>query len=193
MGFDTFAESSEGVEKARAELEAQVGTDRLVDEHDLNNLPYLHNIILETLRLYPAAPMLLPHESSDDCKIGGYNIPRGTILMVNAWAIHRDPKIWDDPESFKPERFEGVEVEPWKLMPFGMGRRSCPGAGLAHRVVGLTLGSLIQGFEWKRIGEEEIDLSEGKGLIMPKEKPLEAMCKARNVIGKIVSEAISSA
>ncbi|XP_027081121.2 cytochrome P450 81Q32-like [Coffea arabica] len=96
------------LEKARAKLDAQVGIDRLVDEHNLSNLPYLHNIISETLWLYPAAPMLVPHELSDDCKIGGYNIPRGTILLVNAWAIHRDPNVWDDPTSFKPERFEGL-------------------------------------------------------------------------------------
>ncbi|XP_027171565.1 cytochrome P450 81D1-like [Coffea eugenioides] len=96
----------EVLEKARAELDAQVGTDRLIDEHDLSNLSYLHNIILETLRLYPAAPMLLPHESSVDCKIGGYNIPRGTNLLVNGWAVHKDPNVWDDPTSFKPERFK---------------------------------------------------------------------------------------
>ncbi|KAL3526829.1 hypothetical protein ACH5RR_011485 [Cinchona calisaya] len=176
----------EVLEKAKVEIEAQVGSDRLIDEHDLSNLPYLHNIILETLRLFPAAPMLVPHESSADCKIGGYNIPRGTILLVNAWAIHRDPNVWNDPTSFKPERFEGIEVEPSKLMPFGMGRRSCPGSGLAQRVVGLTLGSLIQSFDWKRISEEKIDLAEGKGLTMPKVKPLEAMCKARNIIDKVV-------
>ncbi|CDO96872.1 unnamed protein product [Coffea canephora] len=123
----------EVLEKARDELETQVGTDRLTEEHDLANLPYLHNIILETFRLCPAGPMLVPHESSQDCNIGGYNIPRGTMLLVNAWAIHRDPNIWDDPESFKPERFEGVEIASSKLLPFGMGRRSCPGAGLAQR------------------------------------------------------------
>ena len=166
----------EVLEKARAELDAQVGTDRLVDEHDLSNLPYLHNIISETLRLYPPTPMLVPHESSDDCKIGGYNIPRGTILLVNAWAVHRDPNVWDDPTSFKPERFEGLQVQPSKLIPFGMGRRSCPGSGLAQRVVGLALGSLIQSFDWKRIGEEEIDLAEGTGVFMPKAKPLEKAC-----------------
>lgn len=178
----------EVLEKARAELETRVGTDRLIEEHDLSNLPYLHNIILETFRLCPAAPMLVPHESSEDCKIGGYNIPRGTMLLVNAWAIYRDPNLWDDPESFKPERFEGVEIAPSKLLPFGMGRRSCPGAGLAQRVIGLALGSLIQSFEWKRIGEDKIDLSEGKGLTMPKAEPLEAMCKARKIINKVVQE-----
>ncbi|CDP21345.1 unnamed protein product, partial [Coffea canephora] len=147
----------EVIEKARAELDAQVGTDRLVDEYDLSNLPYLYNIILETLQLYPAAPMLVPHESFDDYKIGGYNIPRRHI-------VHRDPNVWDDPTSFKPERFEGLQVQPSKLIPFWMGRRSCPGSGLAQRVVGLALESLIQSFDWKRIDEEEIDLVEGTGV-----------------------------
>ncbi|KAJ8567308.1 hypothetical protein K7X08_019516 [Anisodus acutangulus] len=87
--------------------------------------------------------MLLLHESSDDSKVAGYHVPRGTMLLVNAWAIHRDPLLWEDPESFKPERFEGVEVESWKLLPFGMGRRACPGYGLAQRVVGLALGTMV--------------------------------------------------
>ncbi|CDP18761.1 unnamed protein product [Coffea canephora] len=121
----------------------------------------------------PVAPMLVPHESSDDYKIGGYNILRGTILLVNAWAVHRDPNVWDDPTSFKPERFEGLQVQPSKLIPFGMGRRSWPGSGLTQRVVGLALGSLIQSYDWKRIGEEEIDLAEGTGVSMPKANPLE--------------------
>ncbi|KAA8547172.1 hypothetical protein F0562_003619 [Nyssa sinensis] len=175
----------EVLRKAKAELDAHVGQDRLVDEPDLSKLHYLRNIIMETFRLCPAAPLLLPHMSSDDCTIGGYDIPRGTILLVNAWAIHRDPKVWDDPTNFNPERFEGAEVDTQKLMPFGMGRRSCPGAGLAQRVVGLTLGSLIQCFEWERISEMEVDLSEGKGITMPKAEPLEAMCKAREVMNKI--------
>nr|QNS30021.1 cytochrome P450 [Nothapodytes nimmoniana] len=174
--------------KARAELDACVSSDRLINESDLANLHYLHCIILETFRLCPAAPLLVPHESSADCKIGGYDVPRGTMLLVNAWAIHRDPKVWDDPMSFKPERHEGREVETTKLMPFGMGRRSCPGSGLAQRVVGLALGSLIQCFEWERIEEKLVDLSEGKGITMPKAEPLVAMCKGRDIITKVLSE-----
>ncbi|XP_022843744.1 cytochrome P450 81E8-like [Olea europaea var. sylvestris] len=177
----------EKLERAKAEIDNLVGNDRLVEESDLSNLHYLQAIISETFRLFPAAPLLVPHESSDNCKIGGYDIPRGTILLVNAWAIHRDPTVWDDPTSFKPERFDVGEVTPSKLMPFGMGRRSCPGAGLAQRVVGLTLGSLVQCFEWQRSNEEKIDLKEGKGLSMPKAVPLEASCKARNVLHKVVS------
>ncbi|KAJ8546025.1 hypothetical protein K7X08_018608 [Anisodus acutangulus] len=178
----------EVLEKARTEIDNHVGKDRLVDESDLPKLKYLQSIISETLRLFPAAPMLVPHESSDDCKVAGFHVPRGTMLLVNAWAIHRDPLLWEDPESFKPERFEGVEVESWKLFPFGMGRRACPGSGLAQRVVGLALGTLVQCFEWKRVSDEKVDLTEGKGLTMPKAEPLMARCKARDIAHKVLSE-----
>ncbi|XP_057771137.1 cytochrome P450 81Q32-like [Salvia miltiorrhiza] len=172
--------------KAKQELEAKIGHDRLVVEEDLSKLPYLHNIILETFRLFPAGPLLVPHESSSDCRVGEYDIPRGTLLFVNAWAIHRDPGVWEDPTSFKPERFEGVEVEAHKLMPFGMGRRACPGAGLAHRLVGLALASMIQCFEWERVDGEEVDLGEGEGLTMPKLVPLQAMCRSTQIMSNLI-------
>ncbi|XP_019155006.1 PREDICTED: cytochrome P450 81E8-like [Ipomoea nil] len=177
------------MDKARVEIDNLVGQERAIEEEDLPKLKYLQNIILETFRLFSSAPLLVPHCSSDDCKIGGYDIPRGTMLLVNAWAIHRDPKLWDDPTSFKPERFDnGDEVESTKLLPFGMGRRSCPGSGLAQRVVGLALGSLIQCFEWQRVGEEDVDLTEGNGFTAPKAEPLVAMCKARGFAHKILSQ-----
>ncbi|KAG7540040.1 Cytochrome P450 superfamily, partial [Arabidopsis thaliana x Arabidopsis arenosa] len=133
------------------------------------------------------APMLLPHVASKNCKVAGYDMPRGTMLLTNAWAIHRDPRLWDDPTCFKPERFE-KEGEAHKLLPFGLGRRACPGSGLAQRLVTLSLGSLIQCFEWERIGEEEVDMTEGPGLTMPKARPLVAMCRARVFVGKILPE-----
>ncbi|VVA39784.1 PREDICTED: cytochrome P450 [Prunus dulcis] len=172
--------------KARAELDAQLDQEHLVDEQNISKLPYLQGIISETLRLCPAAPMLVPHFASDDCTIGGFDVPCGTMVLVNAWAIHRDPQLWDDPEKFKPERFKSGEDLSHKLMPFGMGRRACPGSGLAQRVVGLTLGTLIQCFEWKRVDEEEIDMTEGKGLTMPKAVPLEALCKTRSIVNKLL-------
>ncbi|CAI0405695.1 unnamed protein product [Linum tenue] len=172
--------------KAREELDKQIGEERLVDEADISNLPYLRNIISETLRLYPAAPLLVPHVSSEDCVVGGYHLPRDTMLLVNAWAIHRDPNLWDDPTSFRPERYENGGKESYKLIPFGLGRRSCPGAGLAQRVVGFTLGTLIQCFEWERSGVEEVDMNEGKGITMPKEKPLEAICINRPIVHKFI-------
>ena len=89
------------LKKARIEIDDKIGLDRLVDEPDIVNLPYLQNIILETLRLYPAAPLLLPHLSSEDCQVGGYDMPRGTMLVMNVWAIHRDPELWEEPERFQ--------------------------------------------------------------------------------------------
>ncbi|GLT69331.1 hypothetical protein SLA2020_414900 [Shorea laevis] len=139
----------------------------------------------------PAAPLLVPHMSSDDCTVGGYDIPRNTMLLVNAWAIHRDPKVWDDATNFKPERFECGEADAHKLIPFGLGRRACPGAGLAQRTVGLALGSLIQCFEWEKVGEEEVDMAEGNGITMPKAVALEAMCKARPIMTKVLSEPVN--
>ncbi|KAL8473007.1 hypothetical protein ACS0TY_030010 [Phlomoides rotata] len=177
----------EKLEKARAEVDNLVGDNRLVEESDLQKLPYLQNIISETMRLFPATPLLLPHEASADLKLAGYDIPRATILLVNAWAVHRDPAVWDDPTSFKPERFETGEFGPSKLLPFGMGRRSCPGVGLAHRVVGLTIASLIQCFEWQRVDEELVDLTEETGLTMRKKIPLEAPCKARRVFQNVLA------
>ncbi|WCJ31326.1 cytochrome p450 81d1 [Euphorbia peplus] len=174
--------------KAAKEIDDQIGEEQLVDESDLQKLPYLKNIILETFRLYTPVPLLLPHVSSENCTIGGYNVPRDTLVLVNSWAIHRDPKLWEDPLSYRPERHENGEGEGFKLMPFGLGRRSCPGAGLAQRVVGLTLASLVQCFEWKRVSKEEIEMTEGGGLTMPKAQPLEALCRPRGLaINKILS------
>ncbi|EOX91576.1 Cytochrome P450, family 81, subfamily D, polypeptide 5, putative [Theobroma cacao] len=177
------------LEKARAELDAQIGQERWVEETDLSKLHYLQNIISETLRLYPAAPLLIPHLASDYCTVGGYDLPPEAIVFVNAWAIQRDPELWEDSTSFKPERFEGREGTTHnKLMPFGLGRRACPGMGLAHRAVGVALGSLIQCFEWEKVSDKEIDMTEGTGVTMRKVEPLEAMCKTRHIINKQLVE-----
>ncbi|KAK9165873.1 hypothetical protein Scep_001064 [Stephania cephalantha] len=178
--------------KARAEIEFRVPPSRLLTESDIPNLPYLNSIIAETLRMYPVGPLLVPHESSQDCTLGGYHVPRGTMLLVNMWAIHNDPRVWDQPREFRPERFQGQETgvvrDGFKLMPFGSGRRSCPGEGLAMRVVGLVLGTLIQCFEWERVGEELVDMSEGAGLTMPKARPLEAKCRPRSELLPLLSQ-----
>ncbi|XP_030496187.2 cytochrome P450 81Q32-like [Cannabis sativa] len=178
------------LKKVKAEIDEQIGEHKLIDEPDLSKLPYLQNIISETLRLFPAAPMLLPHLSSKDCTIEGYDIPRETIVFVNVWAIHRDPTLWKDPESFNPERFESREHQSNVnlLMPFGLGRRSCPGNGMALRVIGLTLGTLIQCFEWEKVSDEKIDMTEGRGITMPKFVPLQVLCKARPIMNLVLSQ-----
>ncbi|WOG90744.1 hypothetical protein DCAR_0309988 [Daucus carota subsp. sativus] len=154
----------ESIEKVRSEIETHVPKDRLLEEQDLPKLSYLQNVITETLRLHPPLPFLIPHECSADCTVGGYNVTRGTMLLVNLRAIHRDPKVWTKPNEFIPEMHK---------------MRSCPGAGLGKRVLGLALGRLIQVFEWERVGIELEDMTEGPGFSTPKIKPLEAICKPR--------------
>uniref|UniRef100_A0ACD5WQF5 Uncharacterized protein n=1 Tax=Avena sativa TaxID=4498 RepID=A0ACD5WQF5_AVESA len=170
------------LKKARDEIEASVGTSRLVTAEDVPRLTYLRCIINETLRLYPAAPLLLPHQSSSDCKVGGYHVPKGTMLIVNAYAIHRDPSMWENPDEFRPERFEeDGKGEGMFMLPFGMGRRKCPGEAMAFRVVGLVLAAMIQCFEWDRVDGVQVDMTEGPGsaFTVPKAVPFEAICKPR--------------
>ncbi|KAI8005498.1 Cytochrome P450 81C13 [Camellia lanceoleosa] len=166
--------------KVKEEIDAHVGQHRLIDEQDLPKLDYLSNVVNEALRLYAPVPLLLPHEASEDCTVGDYDVPQGTTLMVNALAIHRDPKLWENPTKFMPERFQAESAgDGYRLIPFGSGRRGCPGASLAKRMVGLALGALIQSFEWKTVNEEQVDMTESPGITMPKLKPLEASCKPR--------------
>ncbi|KAI7726006.1 LOW QUALITY PROTEIN: hypothetical protein M8C21_006508, partial [Ambrosia artemisiifolia] len=175
--------------KAQVEIEKYVGHDRRVEESDMSNLPYLGCIIKESMRMLPPGP-LLPHESAEDCMVGGYHIPKRTMLLVNVWAIHNDPNIWGDPNSFRPERFEGLEGyrDGFKLMPFGFGRRGCPGEDMGIRLVKLALGSLIQCFEWERTSESEVDLSEGaEGLNMSKATCLAATCRPRPTMFNLLS------
>nr|GMD91393.1 cytochrome P450 81F3-like [Ipomoea batatas] len=179
------------LKKVQREIDERVGHERLLEESDLANLPYLNCIIKETMRMYPVGPLLIPHESSEECTVAGYRVPAGTMLMINVYSIQRDPKNWDDPEKFRPERFQGLEGamrDGYKMMPFGSGRRSCPGEGLALRMVGLSLGSLIQCFDWERIGSEMVDLTEGIGLTMPKASPLTAICKTRPFVAHLLSQ-----
>lgn len=176
----------EVLKKAKAEIDERIGEERLVDEPDIANLPYLQNIVSETFRLCPAAPLLVPRSPSEDIKIGGYDIPRGTIVLVNAWGIHRDPKLWDEPERFMPERFENEEAAK-KLMVFGNGRRTCPGATLGQRMVLLALGSLIQCFDWEKVNGEDIDMTENPGMAMRKLVQLRAVCHKRPIMTNLLA------
>ena len=168
----------EVLQKVKAEIDRQVGCEHLINDLDLAKLPYLHCVINETLILYPTAPLLLPHCSSADCIVGGFHIPQGTILLVNAWSKHRDPKLWEEPTKFKPERFEEINGERvgFKFFPFGIGRRACPGDGMAMRVMSLALGAFIQCFDWEMVGKVMVDMTSSFGFLMAKTKPLEAVC-----------------
>ncbi|KAL3505095.1 hypothetical protein ACH5RR_034936 [Cinchona calisaya] len=180
----------EVLEKVKNEIDHQIPPGRLIEDSDLPRLPYLNCVINETLRLVPAAPLLLPHFSSQDCILNGFHIPKGTTLLVNVWAIHRDPEFWDEPDEFKPERFEGVDGggEGYKFLPFGLGRRSCPGAGMAMRLIGLALGTLIQCFEWERIGQELVSMEERTALSSSKAQALKARYRPRPSISSLISQ-----
>ncbi|ERN20263.1 hypothetical protein AMTRI_Chr06g178380 [Amborella trichopoda] len=173
----------EALQKAQTELDQQVGRERLVEESDLPKLEYLRAVLYETLRLYPPGPTLVPHESNTKCTLGGYTIPKGTLLLVNAWHIHRDPDVWPEPLSFKPERFIESDIDvkgqDFRVIPFGSGRRSCPGMGLALRSVEFVLANLLHAFEWRREGTELLDMSEGVSLTMPRAVPLKAFATPR--------------
>ncbi|KAG6383564.1 hypothetical protein SASPL_156679 [Salvia splendens] len=146
------------LQKLQQEIDKNIGHDHLINDADLPKLPYLRCVVNETLRLHPVTPLLLPHLSSEQCRVGGYDIPRGTILLVNAWAVHRGLSQWDEPEKFYPERFEGLEAEREgsRFLPFGMGRRACPGAAMGMRTVSLALGAFVQCFDWGK-GDVEVD------------------------------------
>ncbi|MCD7465893.1 hypothetical protein HAX54_002101 [Datura stramonium] len=180
----------EVMKKARLEIDSLIGATRPLEESDILKLPYLRCVINETLRLFPAGPLLVPHFSTQDCTIEGYHIPKGTILFVNVWEIQRDSKNWEEPNEFKPERFEGMEggIEGCKFVPFGMGRRACPGSGLAMRLIGLVLGLFIQCFEWERIGPELVGLDESCGLMLSKLDPLEALYRPRESMATLLSQ-----
>nr|XP_007162282.1 hypothetical protein PHAVU_001G138900g [Phaseolus vulgaris]ESW34276.1 hypothetical protein PHAVU_001G138900g [Phaseolus vulgaris] len=170
------------MERAREEIDAVIGSGRLVEESDLVNLSYLQAIVKETLRIHPTGPLIV-RESSESCTIWGYEIPPKTQLFVNVWAIGRDPKHWENPLEFRPERFLSEEEngksqldvrgQYFHLIPFGSGRRGCPGTSLALQVVQTNLAAMIQCFEWKvKGGNETVDMEEKPGITLSRAHPL---------------------
>ncbi|KAK2977952.1 hypothetical protein RJ640_014232 [Escallonia rubra] len=155
------------MKKAQAEVRQALTKKKIIGETDIQELSYLKLVIKETLRLHPPAPLLSPRECREECKVGGYNIPVKTKLIVNAWAMGRDPDYWHDAESFIPERFEkspldftGTNLE---FIPFGAGRRMCPGFLLGLANVELPLAALLYHFNWKLpsgIKAEDMDMTE---------------------------------
>uniref|UniRef100_A0A1D1YD83 Flavonoid 3'-monooxygenase n=1 Tax=Anthurium amnicola TaxID=1678845 RepID=A0A1D1YD83_9ARAE len=174
------------MEKAAEELDRVVGRDRWVEEKDMPQLPYVEAIAKETMRLHPVAPMLVPRYSREDCTIAGYDIPAGTEILVHVWSIGRDPKVWDSPEDFMPERFQGKAIDvkghDFELLPFGAGRRMCPGYALGLRVIQASLANLLHGFKWKLpegMKPEDLNMEEIFGLSTPRKVPLEVVAEPR--------------
>jgi len=173
--------NSEKLKKAQAELEEIIGKGNPVEEPDISRLPYLQAIVKETFRLHPGVPLLLRKVDSD-VRLFNYTVPKNAQVLVNVWAIQRDPEIWKEPNTFEPERFLGSEVDvkgrDFELIPFGAGRRICPGLPLATRMLHLMLASLIHGFDWKLeagVSPENMDMGERFGLTLEKAQPLRAI------------------
>ncbi|CAA7401250.1 unnamed protein product [Spirodela intermedia] len=165
--------------KLQHELEEAVGMDRVVEEEDLPKLPYLEMVIKESMRLHPAIP-LIPREARVDCVAGGFQLKKGSQVLVNLWAVGRDPSQWDDPEAFYPERFEGgirgaedrdgLESD---FLAFGAGNRRCPGMQMGLTTVRIVVAQLVHCFDWALPGD--LDMSERFGIRLSRAKNLLAV------------------
>lgn len=168
--------------KAQDELVQIVGKENIIEDSDISKLPYLQAVVKETFRLHPPAPFLVPRKAESESEILGYVVPENARVLVNVWAIGRDPSRWSDPISFIPERFLDCKIDvkgrDFELIPFGAGRRICPGILLGHRMIHLVLASLLHSFDWKLedgLKPEDIDMSEKFGFTLRKSQPLLAV------------------
>ena len=166
--------------RAQAEVRGAFAGQTKVTEEGLRGLSYMHCIIKETLRLHTPVPLLLPRQCQQDCKILGYDVPKGTTIFVNAWAISRDPECWDEPEAFLPERFCAAAARDFRgsnfeFIPFGAGRRICPGMQFALATIELALASLLFHFDWSLpdgVLPSELDMTETLGVTARKKLDL---------------------
>eukprot|EP00253_Pinus_taeda_P009773 PITA_09773 len=178
------------MKKLQDELERVVGLERMVGESDLPQLVYLQAMVKETLRLHPAGPFLNRRLTAKSCNVMGYDIPHNTCVIFNLWAIGRNPNTWEDAECFKPERFierVGSETDAngdqnFGWLPFGAGRRRCPGQQLATLLVELGVAQLLHCFNWRiplddmNGANQELDMTERfNGLTLPKVHELRAI------------------
>ncbi|KAL0739771.1 hypothetical protein Bca4012_081284 [Brassica carinata] len=172
----------ETMAKAQAEIERMIGQNGLVKEPEISELPYIQAVVKETLRLHPPVPLLLPRKADTDVEIFGYIVPKDAQVLVNVWAIGRDPNVWVNPSRFEPERFLGENIDvkgkDYELTPFGAGRRICPGMPLAVKMVSLMLVSLLYSFDWKL--PNTVDMDEAFGVTLHKANPLHAVPVKKN-------------
>ena len=178
--------------KLQDEIARVVSDDQTaIAEPDLNRMEYLKAVFKEVLRLHPPAPLLVPHESTTPAVVQGYEIPAKTALFVNVWAIGRDPAVWDAPDEFRPERFVGGSPSvdfrgtDYQFIPFGAGRRICPGINFALPVLELALASLLRHFEWELpagMRPGDLDMGEAPGLSTPRQVPLVLVPKRKTLV-----------
>ncbi|CAA7050734.1 unnamed protein product [Microthlaspi erraticum] len=165
--------------KVQEEIDRVIGQKGGVEESDISELPYLAAVVKETFRLHPAAPLLVPRKAEADVEVLGFMVPKDTQVLVNVWAIGRDPNVWENPTRFEPERFLGKDTDvkgrDYELTPFGAGRRMCPGLPLAMKMVPLMLASLLYSFDWKFPNgavSEDLDMDESFGITLRKTNTL---------------------
>ncbi|KAM7272485.1 hypothetical protein ACFE04_027148 [Oxalis oulophora] len=182
FAMSELARNPRVMKKAQEELRSNVGSKDKVSEWNIEKLSYLKLIIKETLRLHSPGPLLIPREAISKFKINGYTIYPGTRIYVNVWGIGRDPNIWENPEKFIPERFEDNPIDykgqHFEYLPFGGGRRGCPGVVMAMSNIELALANLLHCFDWKLpdgMKEEDISMEEGHGLSIYKKEPLQLL------------------
>ncbi|KAI3828876.1 hypothetical protein L1987_02986 [Smallanthus sonchifolius] len=168
--------------KIQEELTDVVGIN-IVEESHMPRLKYLDAVVKETFRVHPPLPLLIQRSPDESCTVGGYLVPKGSIVYINVCAIQRDPKNWTDPLEFKPERFlygkwdyTGNNL---KYLPFGSGRRTCPGVPLGEKMLMYILASLLHSFDWILPKDEEFELSDEFGFVTKKRKPLVAIPSQR--------------
>lgn len=158
------------MKKLQDEINDIASGQSMVNEDDLSEMRYLKAVIKEILRLHPPVPLLLPRESMDSCQIEGYEIPNQCRVLINYWAVARDHNIWDMPNEFIPERFVNNTIDfkgqDFEYIPFGSGRRICPGIGFSIPTVELALANLAFKFEWKLPDDHvgQLDMTEAPGL-----------------------------
>ncbi|KAJ0611454.1 putative premnaspirodiene oxygenase [Helianthus annuus] len=170
------------LEKTQTEIRKVVNKRGTIDETCIQEILFLKLVIKETLRLHPPAPLLLPRESRERCEINGYEIPAKSKVIVNAWAVNRNPKWWKDPEVFNPERFLDNSIDfkglNFEYIPFGGGRRVCPGISFGLANVDLPLVKLLYHFDWKLpdgIASEDLDMSESFGVTVRRKTDLKVI------------------
>ncbi|XP_055811590.1 cytochrome P450 76A1 [Solanum dulcamara] len=175
----------QAMDKVKSEISQVIGPNKKFEECDIDSLPYMQAVLKESLRLHPPLPFLIPRKAIHDTKFMGHDVPKGTQVLVNVWAIGRDPECWDNPFEFKPERFldsklVDVKGQNYELIPFGAGRRMCVGLPLGHRMMHFAFGSLLHKFDWElphNVSPKSINMEESMGITARKKQPLKVIPK----------------